>query len=60
MNGDVKAALILATADIIINQGLTALAKFVNDLNGVEKTPVTLEDIEKVKGELDSASYFEK
>lgn len=57
INGDVKAQLILTAADVIINKGLPALAKLVGELN--KKDVVTIEDIESVKGELDSAKYFD-
>jgi len=57
INGDVKAQLIMTAADVIINKGLPALAKLVTELN--KKEVVTLEDIESVKGELDSATYFD-
>lgn len=57
ISGEVKARLILATADIIINKGLPALSDMVTKLN--KKEVVTIEDIESVKGDLDSASYFE-
>jgi len=56
IKGEVKAQLILAAADVIINKGIPALAKMVTELN--KKEVVTIEDIEAVKGELDSASYF--
>lgn len=57
LNGDTKAQLILAAADVIINKGLPALAKLANELNN--RDVVTTEDIEAVKGEVDSAEYFE-
>lgn len=57
IEGEVKARLILTAADIIINKGLPALAKFTNELN--KRNVVSIQDIESVKGELDSAKYFE-
>ena len=57
LNGEIKAQLILTAADVIINKGLPALVKLVGELN--KKEVVTIEDIESVKGELDSADYFE-
>ncbi len=57
LSGDVKAQLILTAADVIVNKGIPALAKLVTQLQS--RDVVTVEDIEAVKGELDSASYFE-
>jgi hypothetical protein len=52
--------LISATTELILTKGLPALVKFVTKINQEnEKKPVTIEDIEAVKGELDSRSYFE-
>jgi hypothetical protein len=60
MDSDVKAQLVLATTDIIVNKGLPALIKFVAGIGAKDEIkPITIEDIEAVKGELDSASYFE-
>ena len=36
IKGEVKAQLILATADVIINKGLPALVKFVSELKNKE------------------------
>lgn len=59
MTGDVKAQLILSAADLIINKGFPALVSFVNTLNNKDsEDPITVEDIEAVKGDLDSDSYF--
>lgn len=57
MNGEAKAQLILTAADVIINKGIPALVKLAGELN--KKDTVTVEDIMSVKGELDSASYFD-
>lgn len=57
IKNEAKAQLILTVADIIINKGLPALAKLITELN--KKEVVTVEDIESLKGELDSATYFD-
>lgn len=60
MDGEAKALLILTVADIVVDKGLPALSEFINSLsNKVEAEPVTVADIVAVKGDLDSASYFE-
>ncbi|MCP3941499.1 MAG: hypothetical protein GY710_08465 [Desulfobacteraceae bacterium] len=57
ITGEVKAQLILTVADVVINKGLPALAKMISELN--KKDVVTVEDIKSLKGELDSATYFD-
>jgi len=57
LDGDAKAKLILTAGEVIIKHGLPALDKLVDHLK--KKDVVTVEDIEAVKGELDSATYFE-
>jgi hypothetical protein len=60
MDSETKQTLISATTELILTKGLPALVKFVTKINQEnEKKPVTIEDIEAVKGELDSRSYFE-
>jgi|GEM_PF-2857681 len=57
LDGETKAQLVLTAADVIVNKGLPALVKLASELNN--KEVVTIEDIEAVKGELDSSKYFE-
>ena len=56
LNSETKAQLAVTAVDIILTKGLPALATLVNELNN--KDVVTIEDIESVKGELDSEKYF--
>ena len=49
--------LIITVIEVLSTQGIPAFFKFVESLNNNEK--VTVEEIEKLKGELDSRSYFE-
>lgn len=56
LDGDAKAKLILTAGEVIFKHGLPALGKLVDQLK--KKDVVTVEDIEAVKGELDSAQYF--
>lgn len=58
MNEQVKVKIALAGLDALFTHGLPAMAKLVNNLNDKEK--VTLDDVKKLHGELDAASYFEE
>lgn len=59
MDSDTRAVLISTTAEIILTKGLPALVTFVNSINKKDtQEPVTIEDIEAVKGDLDSEEYF--
>ena len=54
---EVEVKLMTSVIEVITNHGIPAFFEFINNLNNKEK--VTVEDIESVKGELDSRSYFE-
>ena len=48
--------LAVTVIDILLTKGVPAFFKFTEGLK--QRDPVTIEDIEAVKGELDSADYF--
>ncbi len=56
MDSAVTVKLASAALEVLLFQGLPALAGFINTLN--DKELVTLEDIKSVRSELNSASYF--
>lgn len=56
MDDVVKVKLASAAVEIVLTQGLPAVINFFNNIN--DKELVTLEDIQSVRNELDSESYF--
>ena len=57
VSAEIKGQIIVASVDALINHGLPAMVRMVSALN--DKSKVTLEDIQALRGELDSAKYFE-
>lgn len=57
MDDKIKMQIAVTGIDALFKFGLPAMAKMINTLN--DKELVTLEDIEKLKGELDAETYFE-
>ena len=56
---ETEAKLIATTAEIILTKGVPTFIEFIKNLHSTNKQVPTIEDIEKAKGDLDSASYFE-
>lgn len=57
MNEDIKVKIILTSIDLLFTKGLPALERLITSLN--KKDKITIEDVEKLKGDLDAESYFE-
>lgn len=56
MDGEIKLKIITTSIDALVTHGLPAMSKLINSLN--DRDVVTLEDIQKLKGELDAEEYF--
>lgn len=56
MPTETKAKIVATTVEVLLFKGIPAAADLLNSLR--DKKEITIEDLERLKGELDSRKYF--